>query len=180
MSEIGICESSDIMEEENDKLTSDQINQIVSTDAGFDNEWVRFMHELAKNKSLQDIVNYIESVHWSRRQRKTIMSYARIILGDIFSTTNFINPHDFRLLQDDKALVDCDLTIGLTRFDLSPEWNILINMINIHFGAAARMSKGGWFVERIGAQKHEIYQEERLRERTGYKEKISNVLGFGE
>jgi len=38
-------------------------------------------------------------------------------------------------------------------------------MINIHFGAASRMSKAGWFVGRIGAQRHEIVQEERTRDR---------------
>jgi len=147
--------------------------------SSYDNEWVKFMSELSKNRSVKDIVDYISAVHWSRRQQKTIMAYCRIILGDIFSTTNFQDPKDYRMLHDDKALIDCDLTVGLTRFDLTPEWNILIGMINIHFGAAARMSKGGWFVGRIGAQKHEIYQEERTREQIGYKEKIQNTLGLG-
>lgn len=155
------------------------VSNIVAADGAFDNEWVRFMSELAKNKSVKDIVEYINSVHWSRRQQKTIMSYARVILGDVFSTTKFEDPRDYRMLYDDKALIDCDLTVGLTRFDLTPEWNILLGMINIHFGAAARMSKNGWFVGRIGAQKHEIYQEERTRENIGMKDKIKDGLGLG-
>lgn len=161
-------------------LTEETINEIVSSDSGFDNEWVRFMSDLSKNRSVKDIVDYINSVHWSRRQKTTIMAYCRVILGDIFSTTKFENPHDYRMLYDDKALIDCDLTVGLTRFDLTPEWNILIGMINIHFGASSRMSKAGWFVSRIGAQKHEIVQEERTREHIGIKDKIKDGLGFGD
>ena len=148
-------------------------------DTQYDNEWVKFLSDLSKNKSVDDIVSYINSVHWSRRQKNTLMSYCQVLLGNRFSTTNFQDPHDYRMLYDDKALIDCDLTVGLTRFDLSPEWNVLIGMINIHFGAAARMSKGGWFVGRIGAQRHEIYQEEKTREQPGFKEKISNSV-FGE
>lgn len=159
-------------------MEQEEINDIVNSDSNFDNEWVRFMSELSKNKSVDDIVNYINSVHWSRRQQKTIMAYSRVILGNVFSTTNFQDHNDYRMLYDDKALIDCDLTVGLTRFDLTPEWNILIGMINIHFGAAARMSKGGWFVGRIGAQKHEIYQEERTREHIGIKDKINDGLGL--
>lgn len=168
-----------ITAEVSNKLSPDAIQQLVATDVGFDNEWVRFMSELSKNKSVKDIVSYIDSVHWSRRQRQTIMAYSKVILGDIFATTNFQNPNDYRMLYDDKALIDCDLTVGLTRFDLTPEWNILIGMINIHFGAVSRMSKAGWFVGRIGAQRHEIVQEERTRDHEqGYKEKINNSI-FG-
>lgn len=158
-------------------LSQELKDEIINTQ--YDNEWVKFMSELSKNKSLNDIVDYIKSVHWSRRQKNTLMSYCRIVLGDVFSTTKFEDDHDYRMLYDDKALIDCDLTVGLTRFDLSPEWNILIGMINIHFGASSRMSKAGWFVGRIGAQRHEIYQEERIRENPKMKEQISNKLGFG-
>jgi len=155
------------------------VNEIVSADGAYDNEWVKFMSQLSKNKSVKDIADYINDVHWSRRQRKTIMAYCRIILGDGFATTKFEDPRDYRMLYDDKSLIDCDLTVGLTRFDLTPEWNILLGMINLHFGAISRMSKNGWFVGRIGAQKHEIYQEEKTREHMGMKEKINDTLGLG-
>lgn len=145
------------------------------TQTQYDNEWVKFMSQLSKNNSVKDIADYISKVHWSRRQKQTIMAYSQVILGNSFATTRFTDHRDYRMLYDDKALIDCDLTVGLTRFDLTPEWNILIGMINIHFGAVARMSKGGWFVGRIGAQRHEIVQEERTRDHTqGFKEKIEN------
>ena len=163
-----------------EKSVDDELTkQLIAGEGLYENEWVKFMSELSKNKSVKDIVVYIDSVHWSRRQQKTIMAYCKVILGDVFSTTNFHDPNDYRMLYDDKALIDCDLTVGLTRFDLTPEWNILIGMINIHFGAVSRMSKAGWFVGRIGAQRHEIVQEERTRDKEqGYKEKISNSI-FG-
>ena len=157
------------------------LREIREAEGAYDNEWVKFMSQLSKNRSVKDIAEYISKVHWSRRQRKTIMAYSQVILGDIFATTNFRDRLDYMRLYDDKALIDCDLTIGLTRFDLTPEWNILIGMINIHFGAVTRMSKNGWFVGRIGAQRHEIVQEERQRDHnTGFKEKINDTLGFSD
>lgn len=172
-------QSQDQQNEEQTFLDSNpELKQTILSEQ-YDNEWVKFMSQLSKNRSVKDIADYINSVHWSRRQKKTIMSYSQVILGDIFATTNFQNTTDYRMLYDDKALVDCDLTVGLTRFDLTPEWNILIGMINIHFGAVSRMSKGGWFVSRIGAQRHEIIQEEKKRDNTpGYKEKINSSI-FG-
>jgi len=160
-------------------IDNELVKQMIAGEGQYENEWVKFMSQLSKNKSVKDISEFISSVHWSRRQKKTIMAYSQIILGDVFATTNFQNPNDYRMLYDDKALIDCDLSVGLTRFDLTPEWNILLGMINVHFGAVSRMSKGGWFVSRIGAQRHEIVQEERTRDHTvGFKDTISNKI-FG-
>ena len=143
----------------------------------FDNQWVKFMAQLSQNESMKDMIDYINAVHWSRRQRKTIMSYCRILMGNRFATTNFTDQRDYRMLFDDKSLIDCDLTVGLTRFDLTPEWNILLGMITIHFGASARMSKAGWFVKKIGTHRHEIDHEERTRDRTqGFREKAEQAL----
>lgn len=146
----------------------------------FDNEYVKFMNQLSKNESMKELVSFINSVHWSRRQKVTLMAYCRVLMGNRFSTTNFTDQRDYRMLFDDKALIDCDLTVGLTRFDLTPEWNILLGMITIHFGADARMSKAGWYVKKIGTHRHEIDQEERTREHNqGFKEKIEQKV-FGD
>ena len=156
--------------------------KLVESDAvKFDNEWVKYMCQLAENKSIKDIVDYINSVSWTDRQKKTIMSYSRIVLGNGLSTTYFMNNLDYRMLYDDKALVDCDLMLGMTRFDVTPELNILLGLINLHFGVESRKSKGGMFLKRIGAQRHEIVQEERARDKNiGFREKITSKLGFGD
>ena len=146
----------------------------------FDNEWIKFMSNLAKNETLQDIVDYIESVYWTDRQKKTIMAYAKVVLGRNLSTTYFRNYTDYRMLYDDKALIDCSLTIGMTCFDITPEFNILIGMVNLHFGIESRKSIGALFLKRIGTQRHEIEHEERLRAKEpGFKDKIKSKFGFG-
>jgi len=147
----------------------------------YDNEWIKFMSKLAENKSLQDIVDYIEAVYLTDRQKKTIMAYARVILGRGLSTTYFRNNLDYRMFYDDKALIDCDLTIGMTRFDITPEFNILLGLINYHVGIESRKSIGALFLKRIGTQRHEIEHSETMRDKEqGLKDKISNKLGFGD
>ena len=85
-------------------INPELVQNIVSGDAAYDNEWVKFMSQLSKNKSVNDIVEYINTVHWSRRQQKTIMAYSRVILGGVFATTNFQNHNDYRMLYDDKTI----------------------------------------------------------------------------
>ena len=143
----------------------------------YDNEWIKWIARLSENKSLKDIVDYINGGTWTDRQKKTIMSYARIVLGDGLSTTYFMNERDYAMFYDDKALIDCDLTLGMTVFDLTPEFNILIGLINLHFGIESRKSKGGMLIKRIGTQRHEIEHIDSNKEQ-GFKEKIENKLGL--
>jgi len=152
-------------------------NIIANDSSMWDNEWIRFMSELAKNESVQDILNYIGAVEWTDRQKKTIMAYARIVLGKGLSTTYFGNQRDYRMLYDDKALIDCDLPLGMTRFDITPEFNILLGLISLHFGIESRKSRGALFLKRIGTQRHEIEHEERTKEKQGLKDKITGALG---
>ena len=168
--------------EEQEHLLTDEEQRLIEGDsAHFDNEWVKYMCQLSENKSIKDIVEYINSVSWTDRQKKTIMSYSRIVLGNGLSTTYFMNNLDYRMLYDDKALIDCDLMLGMTRFDVTPELNILLGLINLHFGVESRKSKGGMFLKRIGAQRHEIVQEERQRDKNiGFREKVASKLGYGD
>jgi len=146
---------------------------------GFDNEWIKFFSEIAKNKSLDDIVKYIGAVFWTDRQKRTIMAYARTVLGDGLSTT-FISTHtDYLRLYDDKAMIDCDLTLGMTTFDLTPEFNILIGLINLHFGIESRKSRGAMLLKRFGSQRHEFVQEENNRNKNnGFKDTIKEKLNW--
>ncbi len=168
-------------EEEHAQLSRYETNLIEGDNMKFDNEWVKYMCQLSENKSIGDIVDYINSVSWTDRQKKTIMSYSRIVLGNGLSTTYFMNNLDYRMLYDDKALIDCDLMLGMTRFDVTPELNILLGLINLHFGVESRKSKGGMFLKRIGAQRHEIVQEERSRDKNiGFREMVASKLGYGD
>ena len=139
----------------------------------YDNEWITYISSLAKNQSTKDIANFINSVEWTDRQKNTIMHYAKIVLGDGLSTA-FIDGHQgFQRMKDLKALTDCDLTLGMTTFDITPEFNILRGMIDMHFELELSKSVGGFFVKRIGTKTHEIQHEEKTRPKEqGLKEKI--------
>lgn len=143
----------------------------------YDNEWIKLLSQLAENKSIKNIVQYIEGGTWTDRQKKTIMSYARIVLGNGLSTTFFTNENDYRMFYDDKALIDCDLTLGMTTFDLTPDFNILLGLINLHFGVESRKSKGGMFLKRIGTSRTEFSREEGTKQ-PGIKEKIETKIGW--
>lgn len=147
---------------------------------GFDNEWVKLMNQLSKNESLKDFVSYINSCYWSRRQKVTIIHVCKILLGNRFSTTYIDTEKEMYIMKDYKDLVLCNLPINLTRFDLTPEFSVLISMLEAHFEANLNMSKNGWYVKRVGTHSHDIMHEERLRDRQpGFKEKIESKL-FGD
>jgi hypothetical protein len=157
-------------------------HRLIENDAlKFDNELVKYMCQLSENKSIGNIINYINSVKWTDRQKENIKSYSLIVLGNGLSITYFINNLDYRMLYDDKAMIDCDLMLGMTRFDVTQELNILRGMIDLHFGVESRKSKGGMFLKRIGTQTHEILHEEQNREKNiGFREKVTSKLGFGD
>src|SRR3990170_4669641 len=158
------------------QLTQEEAGLISNPGIAFDNEFIKFIKQLAENKSTKDIVNYINLVEWTDRQKRTIMAYAKIVLGDGLSTTYIGNPRDYRMLYDDKALIDCDLPLGMTRFDITPEFNILLGLISLHFGLESRKSRGALFLRRVGTQSHEIIHEEKSRLKpSGIKEKISGL-----
>jgi len=139
----------------------------------FDNEMIKFLRELAKNESVKDIVAFIEANDWTDRQKSTIMHYAKIVLGRNLSTTFITSNVDYLMLKDDKALIDCDIPLGMTTYDMTPEFNILMGMVRLHFNIESRKSKGGKFLNSIGKQTHQIIHEEQTREKgTGFKEKI--------
>lgn len=134
------------------------------TENNFDNEFLKYIAQLAENKSIGDIIDFIERGRWTDNQKRVIMSYAKIILGNGLSTS-YLMPNSYQNLFDNKALVDCDLSLGMTTFDLTPEFNILLGLINVHFELESNKSVGGFFVKRIGTQRHEYEHEEKLLEK---------------
>jgi len=61
------------------ELTEYENALINSPGTAFDNEFIKFIKQLAENKSTKDIVNYINSIEWTDRQKRTIMAYAKIV-----------------------------------------------------------------------------------------------------
>ena len=138
----------------------------------YDNEWVKFLKDLAENTSVKDILDYIEANKWTDRQRKTIMHYSKVVLGRGLSTTFLTSQIDYLMLKDDKALIDCDIPLSMTVYDMTPEFMILMDMVRLHFNIESRKSKGALFLKGIGKQTHRIEHEEVMKDKQGFKEKL--------
>lgn len=145
----------------------------------FDNEWIKFLTKLSKNQSTEHIVDYIKSVRWTDNQKNTLMHYAKIVLGDGLLTT-FITEsgNDWNKLTDDKALIDCNLTLDMTTFDITGDFIRLTRMIDMHFKLAARNSRGGFIVKRMNTHRNEIEQIERNKDVRGVVDKIKEKVDY--
>ncbi len=102
-------------------------------------KWIKFREQLSKNPSRKDILSFINDNEWTDRQKKTIMKHMNSI--DSLLTRDLKDENDLQRLNDDKAIVDCDLMSGMTNFDVTPEFNILIDFINIQFGIESRQAR---------------------------------------
>ena len=134
----------------------------------YDNEWVKFMSDLSKNESTEDLATFIKHCEWSTRQQNTIMAYCRIILGRGLGTT-FLREGtvDMYVLRDKKAIADCDLYLGLVRVDITPEFNELIDLIDAHFFLESQKSIGGFYIKRAGLQRIEVEREDKKHQGLG-------------
>lgn len=138
----------------------------------YDNEWIKFLKDLAENTSVKDILEYINANKWTERQKKTIMHYSKVVLGRGLSTTFLTSNTDYLMLKDDKALIDCDIPLSMTVYDMTPEFMILMDMVRLHFNIESRKSKGAMFLKGIGKQTHRIEHEEVMKDKQGFKEKL--------
>lgn len=143
----------------------------------YDNEWIKFMSDLSNNKSALEIVEYINWIQWTDKQKQVLIMYTRGSLGRGLSTTYLTGKTDYLRALDDFELIDSVLTLGMSRFDLTPEFHHVIGMINAHRKLDLRRSMHAYFVGRIGTQTTEFVHEERQKQDMGFKEKVWNRLG---
>ena len=127
----------------------------------FDNEWVRFLSELNKDATLMDLVSYLGKANLTDRAKWKIQIYITTLLDREFAVSRITDKVDHRRLMDDKDLIDADLPLGLTRFDITPEFHHIINLIRIKFGIKVRRSRAGFERRMIPAQITETIAEEK-------------------
>lgn len=151
-------------------------NEMLRRNYQYDNEWIKFLAQLAENDSIKDIVNFINLTQWTDRQKIKIEAFCKVTLGRGLSTTYLTGMTDYRRLMDDFEIIEAELLIGMTRFDVTPEFNLLVDMVKMHFGLESRRSKGGHFVERIGTQRTELVHDEIRRNDEGFKGRIKSAF----
>ena len=150
------------------------------TQQAYDNEWIKFLLELAKNSSTKDIIDFIERTKWTDRQKNKIMTYCRVVLGRGLSTTYITSHKDYLKVLDDFEEINCDLYVGLTRFDINPEFLMLISLVKLHFNLELRRSKHGFLTMAMKTQRNEVVQEDANLRSAGLKNKITNFFGGNE
>lgn len=130
---------------------------------GYDSEWVRFLDALGRDSSMAHIVDYLRKVDLTDKARNKLIVYTHILLDKEFAVSRIRDQMDLTRLMDDKNLVDADINLGLTVFDLSPEFQHVLNLLRIKFDIKIRRSVGGFERKMISTQRSEAYSEERIR-----------------
>ena len=130
--------------------------------SGYDNEWVKFLNTLSDDESLAMIVAYIKAVELTDRAQDRLRIYVSTLLDKEFATSMILDRDDYMRLMDDKNLIDADLFMGLTRFDITPEFQHIINLIRIKFGIKIRRSFKGFERKAIFTHRGENINEERI------------------
>jgi hypothetical protein len=151
---------------------------------GYDNEWVRFLNTLTQDELTRDIAMYLHTANLTDRAKARLMIYVRTLMDKEFAISRIsqTDPGDMQKIMADKALIDADLPLGLTIFDMTPDFHHIVNLLRIKFGIKVRRSIGGFERRIIPTQRMETISEERTalaqsRERNrGIRNKIGDMF----
>ena len=148
---------------------------------GFENEQFRFLDRLSEDSSLDAMLNYIESTDLTGRAKRKLQIYVIALFDKEFAISRLENREDYMKLMDDKYIIDADLQLGLTRFDLTPEYHMFVDIVRLKFGIKLRRSMGSGFERKmIATTRSENISEERIRTKApkaGTMQKIKGMLG---
>lgn len=140
----------------------------------YDNEWVRFVNNLSKNETLGKIAHYAATCKFTPRAKRKIISYTYALLGRNLAVTYVRNEHERNMLYCDKAVLDAVLKLGVTNFDITPEFEIIVDMISIQFSIMTFQATGGFERKQINTTERRISREEtypQLKEGAGLVQK---------
>jgi len=130
----------------------------------YDNEWVRFVNQLSKNEGLSKIAIFAKESNFTLRAKRKIIAYTYAALGRNLSVT-FVRDHaDRNLLQCDKAVIDSVLKLGLTNFDVTPEFEMICAMISQQFDIMLLQATGGFERRQINTTERRINREDTLNQ----------------
>ena len=125
----------------------------------YDQEWVRFLDRLVQDATLGYLVDYIKSAKLTRRAKKVIMLHASFCLDIENAVTKINNYEDYMRVLDKKKIVEADLPVGLTRFDVTPDFLHILGEISYKWELKIRRSFGGFERGIIATQRHETVTE---------------------
>ena len=118
--------------------------RIQADEALFDNEFVRFLDTLLKDSTTREIAEYILRSSLSIKAKEKLILYAYTLLHKEFAITRLRGERDLHRILIQKSLIDADLPLGLTKFDLTPEFHHIVGLITIKFQAKLLRSMDGF------------------------------------
>lgn len=127
----------------------------------YDNEWVRFVNQLSKNETLGKIAYYAKTCKFTSRAKKKIIIYCYTLLGRNLAVTFLKNEQMWNMIQGDKAVVDSTLKLGLTNFDITDNFVLIMDAISLQFTEMCDAAIGGFERKQINTTNREITREER-------------------
>lgn len=150
-----------------------------ANDDRYDNEKVKLYRVISKNQSYEHIAEFINARLWTDRQIDKLLKYARVTLGNSVATTYFRDPLDYHKFYDDKAMMDIDLPLQMTVFDVDSDFLLALDMITYDVGVESRKSIGGKLLKQMSTSTHEFEHAERAREtNTGFVDKVKSKFGW--
>jgi len=126
----------------------------------FDNEFVRFLSTLLKDETTREIAEYIINSPLSLVAKGKLVLYAYTLLHREFAITRLRGERDLKRLLLQKSLIDADLPLGLTKFDLTPEFHHIVGLITIKFQAKLLRSMDGFERIALVSQRQVVAREE--------------------
>ena len=129
----------------------------------FDNEFVRFLDALLKDSTTKEIAEYILRSSLSITAKEKLILYAYTLLHREFAITRLRGERDLQRILIQKSLIDADLPLGLTKFDLTPEFHHIVGLITIKFQAKLLRSMDGFERIALVSQRQIVAREELMR-----------------
>jgi len=129
----------------------------------FDNEFVRFLDALLKDSTTREIAEYILRSSLSITAKEKLILYAYTLLHREFAITRLRGERDLQRILIQKSLIDADLPLGLTKFDLTPEFHHIVGLITIKFQAKLLRSMDGFERIALVSQRQIVAREEWMR-----------------
>ena len=146
--------------------------RIQADEALFDNEFVRFLDTLLKDSTTREIAEYILRSSLSIKAKEKLILYAYTLLHKEFAITRLRGERDLHRILIQKSLIDADLPLGLTKFDLTPEFHHIVGLITIKFQAKLLRSMDGFERIALVSQRQIVAREEMRMDEYELKERL--------
>lgn len=131
----------------------------------YSNEWVRFLDRLVDSNVNGELIAFIKQAKLSPRAKAKLRVYVMAFLNAEFAVSNLRGKSDFDRIMSEKSLVESELYDGLLRLDITPEFQMILNLVRSEFTPRLFRSRDGWQGSNLNTQRQEILTVDSIRGR---------------